>query len=300
MVDIISQAERPATAETGLVTGPYAGPPLPAGPHMEPSGVAEYARVLWRRRWVIVVTFAVAVVAALAYCVSATKTYSATATVLLEPVISQDLVQSQNPDAATSSVVNVQDVIQIMESSSIAELVAKSIPHPPPISAAEVGTLATTDIVELTASSPKPHVAAAAANAYANAYIYFEQDLTKSTFESAEAQLQSKADTLEQSIGALSAQMRSAPAGSNQTTDEVQLGDLENQLSALQNQQQNYEFYATQGTSTEVGRVISAATVPTKQSSPKTAEYVVLAAIFGLIAGVGLALLVNAVSSRRL
>jgi len=44
---------------------------------------------------------------------------------------------------------------------------------------------------------------------------------------------------------------------------------------------------------------VTAATVPTKPSSPKTIEYTVLALIFGLIAGIGLALLVNAISRRR-
>ncbi len=44
---------------------------------------------------------------------------------------------------------------------------------------------------------------------------------------------------------------------------------------------------------TEVGQVISSATVPTKPVSPKTIEWTVLALIFGVIVGIGVALLVN-------
>ena len=70
-------------------------------------------------------------------------------------------------------------------------------------------------------------------------------------------------------------------------------------MTTLENELQTDQFYSTQGTNSEVGRVITAATVPTKPSSPKTIEYTVLALIFGLIAGVGLALLVNSISRRR-
>jgi uncharacterized protein involved in exopolysaccharide biosynthesis len=100
-------------------------------------------------------------------------------------------------------------------------------------------------------------------------------------------------------ISNLTNQLRAAPAGTNTETTDVQLSNLQDQLTTLQNELQTDQFYATQGTTTEVGRVISAATVPTKPSSPKTIEYTVLALIFGLIAGVGLALLVNAISRRR-
>ncbi len=278
---------------------PFREPGPTASSQPEPSGIAEYARVLWRRKGIVIIVFVLAVGGVLAYCVLSSKTYSATATVLLEPPISQDLTQSQNPNAATTSIVNVQDIIQIMESSSISNIVARTIPNPPSISVSQVGTLATTDIVQMTASSGSPHVAAAAANAYAIAYINFEKGVTKSTFDSAQSQIQNKVNTVQLAISNLTNQIRSTPVGVNLTAGEVQLGDLQNQLTELEDQLQNYQFYATQGTNTEVGRVISAATVPSSPSSPHTIEYVVLAAIFSLIVGIGLALLVNALSARK-
>ncbi len=267
-------------------------------PQPEQSGIAEYARVLWRRKWIVIITTVVVVGAVLAYCVLTTKTYSATATVQLEPPVSSLLStgQAANPTAA---LVNVQDVIQVMESSSISNIVAKTIPNPPSISVSQVGTLATTDIVQMTAGDSNPQLAAAAANAYANSYINYEKGITKSTFESAAAQIGNKVATVQLAISNLTNQIRSTPAGVNLTADEVELGDLENQLTDLQNELQQDQFYSSQGTNTEVGRVISAATVPTSPSSPDTIEYVILALIFGLIAGIGLALLVNAISSRR-
>ncbi len=264
----------------------------------EQSGLGEYLRILWRRKLVIIIVFVVVVVGVLGYCVTATKTYTATATVYLEPPVS-NLFQTSGASASATPLVNVQDQIQIMESSAVSDIVAKTIPNPPSASVTQVGTLATTDIVTLSASSTSPQTAAAAANAYANAYINYERGIDKSEYTSAAKQISNKVDTLQIAINDLDNTIRSTPAGVNQTADEVQLGDLENQLTSLQDQLEGYQFASTQGQGTEVGRVISEATVPTSPSSPHTVEYVVIAAIFGLIAGVGIALVVNAVSTRR-
>ena len=111
--------------------------------------------------------------------------------------------------------------------------------------------------------------------------------------------MQNKIDTLQLAIANLNAEIRAAPATTNVTPDETQLGDLQGQLTTLQNQLQNYQFYASQGVTTEAGQVISAATAPSKPVSPKTVEWTVLALIFGLILGIGVALLVNALAPPR-
>jgi uncharacterized protein involved in exopolysaccharide biosynthesis len=304
---VMSDTEGSAvTAEAGRIGGmsgedQYSAPDPTVASQPEPSGISEYARVLWRRKWVIILTVVIAVGGVLAYCVTATKSYTANATVLLEPPVSNLIGSNQSQPAAAASV-NVQDIIQVIQSSSIANVVAKTIPNPPSVTATQVGqasTLITSDIVQLSVSSNSPQTAAAAANAYANAYITFQKGIEKNTFQSAANQLTNKVNTVQLAISNLTNQIRTTPAGVNLTADEVELGDLENQLTTLQNELQQYQFYSSQGTSTEVGRVISAATVPTKASSPHTVEYVVLAFIFSAIAGVGLALLVNAISRRR-
>jgi uncharacterized protein involved in exopolysaccharide biosynthesis len=264
----------------------------------ERSGIAEYGRVLWDRRWIIIIVFVLGVGGVLGYCVIAGKTYTAETTVLLEPPVST-LFSTQTANNPTTALVNVQDVIQVMQSSSVSNIVSRTIPNPPSVSVAQVGTLATTDVVTVSASSSNAQTAAAAANAYANAYINFERGIDKGVFNSAANQVANKLQTVQLAISNLDSTIRSTPAGISQAAAEVQLGDLENQQTSLENQLQEYQFAATQGTDTEVGRVISAATVPTSASSPHTLEYVVLAAIFSLIFGIGLALLVNAVSNRR-
>lgn len=290
-----TETQRARAIVTG--NGDHLGAPQPAAPASERSGIAEYGRILWDRKWIIIIVFVIGVGGVLGYCVLAGKTYTAEATVLLEPPVSS-LFSAQTANNATTALVNVQDVIQVMQSSSVSNIVAKTIPNPPSVSVAQVGTLATTDVVTVSASAGSPHTAAAAANAYANAYINFERGINKGVFTSAANQVSNKLQTVQLAISNLDDAIRSTPAGVSQTAEEVQLGDLENQQTSLENQLQEYQFAATQGTDTEVGRVISAATPPSSASSPHTVEYVIIAAIISLIVGIGLALLVNAINPR--
>lgn len=280
---------------------PHAGLHAYAPPHpvngaaaAEASGLREYALVLWSKKMLVLVVAAICVVGTLAYCALAKPTYQATASVLLEPPISQTLIEANNP-SSMPAVPNVPDGIEVIESANVAAEVTKSVPGAPSVTASQVGT---TDVVQVSVRSPDPKRATAAANAYAKAYIHYEQQQTIDTFSSAQAQIQNKVNTVNLAIANLNTQIKSAPAGTNLTPDETQLGDLQEQLTNLQDQLQTYQFYASQGVTTEAGQVISSATVPTKPVSPKTLEWTLLALIFGLILGVGTALLVNAVAPR--
>jgi succinoglycan biosynthesis transport protein ExoP len=288
----VREAELTGSAGDGADLDGTAGEP-------ERAGMREYAHILWRRKLVIIIVVVVAVGGVLAYCKIATKSYSASATVLLEPQISPLVSPSSASAANPLGSINVPNAIQVIESSSIQDIVSRTIPNPPSVSATESGLAGTTDVVNISASSSNPQVAASAANAYANAYITSEKALTTKTFTDAQKQLEGKINTVQLAISNLTNQIKGAAAGVNQTIDDVQLSNLEDQLTTLQNEQQQYQFYATQGLGTEVGQVISSASVPTSPSSPKTVEYTLLAFIFGLIAGLGLALLVNAVSTRE-
>jgi len=262
----------------------------------EPSGLREYAHLLWRKKATVLLVAAVAVGGMLAYCFVAPKTYTATSTMLLEPPVSQTLLDVGAP-SSLAGVINVSDKIQEIESGAVAQLVDQKIPDAPSATAAEVGT--NTDVVTISVSSGDPHLAAAATNAYAAAYIEYERNLTNQTFSSATKQIQNKVDTVQLAINNVQNEIKGATPGTSLALEEGQLGQLQTEFDGLQNQLQQYEFYATQGTNTQFGKVLSTAGVPSSPSSPKTIEYTVLALIFGLVAGMGVALLINAVSTNR-
>ncbi len=289
------------TPRRGTAADPDGATPRATLPQMteqavpEQSGLREYAQLLWRKKVTIIVVAGICVALSLAYSLLITPTYEATASVLLEPAISQTLIEANYP-TGLSPVPDVPDGIQVLESSSVADLVRRSVPNAPSVTATEVGT---TDVVQVSVRSTNAALAALAANAYAKAYITLEQTQTSDTFTAAEQQLQTKIDTVTLAISNVNAAIRGAAPGVNVTPDETQLGDLQSQLSSLQNQLQNYQFFATEGVSNQSGQVISQAVAPTKPVSPKTVEWAVLALIFGIILGIGVVLLANAISPRH-
>jgi uncharacterized protein involved in exopolysaccharide biosynthesis len=270
-------------------------PPVTGRDAPEQSGLREYAQLLWRKRRTIIVVAAICVGLTLAYSLLITPTYEASASVLLEPAISQTLIEANFP-TGLSPVPNVPDGIEVIESLSVADEVARTVPNAPPVTATQVGT---TDVVQVSVRSKDASLAALAANAYAKAYIALEQKQTSDTFVAAEQQLQNKINTVSLAISNVNTAIRAAGSGANVTGEETQLGDLQNQLTNLQDQLQNYQFFATEGVSNQSGQVISQATVPTKPVSPKTVEWAVLALLFGIVLGIGVALLANALSPRR-
>ena len=110
--------------------------------------------------------------------------------------------------------------------------------------------------------------------------------------------MQNKIDTLQLAIANLNARSARRRPRPTSLRTRPSSGTCRAQLTTLQDQLQNYQFYASQGVTTEAGQVISTATVPSKPVSPKTLEWAVLALIFGLILGIGIALLVNALGRR--
>ncbi len=189
-------------------------------------GLREYAQLLWRKKGIVLVVAAICVVGTLGYCTVVKPTYEATASVLLEPPISQTLIEANFPTSVAAAP-NVPDGIEVIESANVAELVDKTVPGAPSVTATQVGT---TDVVQVSVRSKDPHLATRTANAYARAYIHYEQQQTIDTFTSAQNQLQNKVNTVHLAISNLNAQIQAAPPNTNLTPDETQLGDLQGQF----------------------------------------------------------------------
>ncbi len=251
------------------------------------TGLRDYVAFLRRRGLIIIVVAAVCVGACLAYCALTTPKYTASATVLLTPTLSPTLIEANG--AYNTQLVDVPSDIQVIESDSVARVAAKHAQNLPPVKATQVGT---TDVVQVSVESTHPAVAAAAATAYARAYISFEQKQTLSTLTSATSLLENHIATLH--IATVDVQNQIAAAGNSPQAAalQAQLAGYNSEATALENQLANYQFYTSNGAVTS-GQVISAASIPTKASSPKLFSWTIIALIIGLVLGLGLALLVE-------
>src|ERR1700733_8814201 len=92
----------------------------------------DYVRVLWRRRWLIVLTVIVAVGASVVYDILTTPVYSATSQLELTPQLSSALLQANNASSQSSAaIVDVPTDIQIIQSASVRNAVLRKLPLSP-------------------------------------------------------------------------------------------------------------------------------------------------------------------------
>ena len=258
-------------------------------------GLQDYVRILRQRKWWIILFVVLAALASVGYSKLQTPIYTGTAQLLLTPQLSTSIVQATDPNAASSSTSNTVDVptdTQVIESASVKNTVARTIRNPPKVSVAEVGT---TNVVTVSANSTKPEVAAAAANAYARAYLAVQQSQSVASLKSASKLVASHIASTSSQITKLDQEIASTN-GPAAVALESQIPSLETQLSTYQEELAQYNFYALLNTGG--GQIITPASVPTSPSSPKTLRDAVIAAFLGLFIGAGVVFLLEYFDDR--
>jgi uncharacterized protein involved in exopolysaccharide biosynthesis len=255
----------------------------------ETSGLREYGLAIWHQKILVILVIVIVTGGVLGYCAATKPKYTATTQLELEPQISNALIEANDPEILGAAV-DVPTQIEVIASKSVRDAVDTKIPHAPHASVSQVGT---TDVVNVECTSTNKVLAAQCADTYATTYIKQEQEQVISTFVSAEQILQKRVGTEQVAIASVNNQLKTATGGTLNALDS-DLSTLETELTSLQNQLANYDFYASNGTASNIGQVISTANIPTTPSSPKTIEYTVIAFIIGVILALGLALLRNA------
>jgi succinoglycan biosynthesis transport protein ExoP len=261
-----------------------------------PVDLLQYVRILRQRKWIMVLFVILAVLASTGYCKLQTPQYTGTAQLLLTPQLSASIVQATDPNAALSSsgndIVDVPTDTQVIQSDTVRKRAARTVRNPPRVVVAEVGT---TNVVTVSTISTDPNTAAAAANAYAHAYLAVQQSQSVSALSRASKLVSGHILSLSSDISKLDQEVATS-TGPSAVALESQIPSLDTQLGAYQQELAQYNFYSSLNTGG--GQVISPATVPTSPSSPKPVEDGLLAGILGLLIGVGVVLLLEYFDDR--
>lgn len=240
----------------------------------EAAGLVEALAIIRRRWWIVLVCGAVCGLAALAYVEHLPKQYTATAKLQFAnssiPSQVAGVPQTQTVDPEGEKATN----LQLVTTTPVAELVAKSLKlsESPQELLNEVSASNPNNdyIIDVSATSSNPVRAAALANAFAQQYTVYSQQQN-------EAQLVKGQELINRKLAQLPA---------SDTTDRSNLHALYQKLQLLQAVQ------------TANAHVVNTAAVPSSPSSPKTAESVLIAAILGLLIGVGVVFLINVLDRR--
>jgi receptor protein-tyrosine kinase len=233
----------------------------------------SYAQLVRRRKWWVIGLALLGLAVSLAISFTESKQYAASAQVLVQSSSQASALGSaQQPVTAT----DVQTMLQLVTSAPVTKAVQHKLGLAPSVTAAEV---AQTNVISITAIAGSPAQAATTANAYAKAFVSYQQGVAITNLTQTEAQLRGQIKAITKQIKQLRG---SSGTGSEQSA-------LINQEAVLSEQLTQMQVNSSGETSGLV--LVTPAQPPVSPSSPKPTEDGLLGLLAGLILGLAAAFL---------
>jgi succinoglycan biosynthesis transport protein ExoP len=251
----------------------------------EEPNLRAYLQVLRRRFYWIVACVVLFSAAAVGYSVVQHKQYTATAQLLVLPSNGIALPGSSAQQAISPT--DVLTELQLLTTAPVKDKVQRELGSVPNVTASEVGQ---TNVIAVAATAKSPTLAAKIANAYANAFVAYQQTTSSATLTAAEQQLQTEIAAVAAQLASLQSSASTSPnSSSSAQSNAAQISALAGQEATL-----NEELATLQvngAASTGGVQVVTPAKAPTSPSSPKPVRDGIIAAIIGLLVGMAIALL---------
>jgi capsular polysaccharide biosynthesis protein/MinD-like ATPase involved in chromosome partitioning or flagellar assembly len=252
----------------------------------------DYAGVLRRRWWLILVITVAGTLAGAGYLQAAHKVYTATASVY---VTATSGTTNQVANGRTTGAVNLDTQAQVVQSSAVAQAAAKLMHAtdtvPQLLGRVSVAVPANSQVLAISCQASTPDKAASCAQSFAQAYLSYSSAATTASVNSQISVLQSKINGLQSASAKLTVAAANLPLNSSQrATAEEQLKSDHSQLSSLNSQVAQLTAALANPSG---GSIISNALPPSKPSSPKPLLIVPSGLLAGLLIGLVLAFLTD-------
>ncbi len=255
---------------------------------------ADYIGVLRRRWWIIVACACVGLVGAFAYVTVAPKTYTATASVSVNPTAA-DQSNAVAGSRTSGATVNLDTEAQVVTSTAVATLAGHMLHStltPYKLSAQiNVTVPPNSSILDIACKASTAAGAADCANDFAKAYLQNREQSAVTYVKAQLTTLQTQLNTLNAAIAAETTKIGTLPSNSPQrAADTAQLDSDKSKLTKL-----TQEYATTNGelANTNPGSINNVATPPGKPSSPKKALIIPSGLVAGLLIGLIVAFLVD-------
>jgi capsular exopolysaccharide synthesis family protein len=231
----------------------------------------SYAQLVRKRKWWVIGFALVGLAVSLAISFTESKEYTASAQVLVQSSSQASALGSTQQPVTTT---DVQTMLQLVTSAPVTKVVQEKLGHAPSVAAAEV---AQTNVISITAVAATPAEAATVANAYAKAFVNYQQTVAINNLTQAEAQLRGQ-------IKSITKQIKQLRATSGTASEQ---SALVNQEAVLNEQLTQMQVNSSGETSGLV--LVTPAQPPAGPSSPKPTEDGLLGLVAGLILGLAAA-----------
>lgn len=246
----------------------------------------DYIDVVRRRSRTVLAVVVVLVAAAIVYSLVEPPVYRATATVLVEPVTSDQ-------DAPLPPL-NLETESTVATSAAVVGLAAARLEDAPPdlVRGLQVDPEPGTEVLAFRYTTTDRRVAAEAANAFADAYLEFRRARLARSFERLAEPLRRQLQEVTAEIAATGRKLQRA----RRQRDTDLVGALETQRAALlfrigALQERLAEVDPAQAAKVEPGQVLEEASEPTTPYAPNLELNIALALAGGLLLGLVLAFL---------
>ena len=214
--------------------------------------------------------------AAFAFSRYETKQYTATASLVFnEAQVSQQILGLQptvSGDSQSQQATNVQLVQLGSTATKTASVLDHGLTKQTVKDSLDISAVANTDVVNISATSTSPSLAAAIANTYSDQFVRSERGRNRQQFRAALA-------LVKQRLAALSPRQRSSPSGR----------DLEDRAHSLT---------ILAGINSGDVHIAQVASVPTSPSSPRVVRNTIIGAVLGLLIGLAVAFLIERFDRR--
>ncbi len=240
----------------------------------------DYASMLIRRRWLVILPVVIATAVAIGLTVLQTPIYAASSEVLVEPR-NQDALFNDRSGNLNERAIDTE--IQVIEGEQVRAQVQSILgleSRPPAANASAVGN---TDVISITVRDPNARNARTYADAYAAAYIELRREQAVTELLAASAELQSAIDDLQRQIDSLPGEDLRRPALV------AQLGNFQTTLDQLR---------VDAALRTGGAVIIRSADLPASPIEPTPMRTAVVAALLGLFVGVGAAFVVSYLDNK--
>lgn len=263
------------------------------------STPADYASIFRKRIWWTVAVLLLCLGLGVAYLAVAPKTYTSTASVLVTSSVG--LGSGNATSGRTNDAVNLDTEAQIIKSTPVAmaaaELLRTTTSPLDLVKSLDVTVPANTTVMSITFTAPTAEGALQGAHAFAQAYL----DSRKAEAQgNVDAQAKALQDQLDAKQKQLTTVINSQAALPNNSQNQAQRALLEAQRQVLMSQVQDLtsDLQTLQTSAVTPGTILVDAQLPTSPSSPVRTMVLGGALALGLIFGLGLALLVDALDRK--